>query len=277
MKTILKNFIPLLILIISINQALAFKGDDYYSIIKVTGKVVNAKSKKVLSSGDTVSVNDKLIFDNMSSSCFVYGKNVGRCIVKPGDQLTIAVENGVKPVGLRSAITTRGASNIQDTLPIEDMFYFFGKEKFLFINPTVTLHLNNKVFLKEPDRVLVAKYIKNGDTVNKEIGNSKPNILVDLNQIFTEKDASGNLVVYPFEIYDYSKKTKDLKKCANINPLIINQKEFVAEIRVLLNALDGVKDKERIKDEVYSFVYHSYGEFDPNELNKFFRQVNINI
>lgn len=258
-----------------LNFGFSIKGDDKFSIIKVNGKVVNAKSKKKLNPGDFLNPKDKLVFEDMNASCFIYSKSSGRYMLKAGDKLEVDVENALKPVGLRSSITTRGASNLNDTLPLTDLYYFFGKNKFMFVDDITTLKIDTSLFNKGADRVMVAKYTdENGKIHNIEIGKASPILSINLNSIFKDK-VNGMLKVQRFELVDYNKMTKDIKHCAFVNPVKVDKNELAESLRYLVNALDGVTDKTTYYEEIYSFVYNEYGEFNPDDLKAFMSQNNI--
>lgn len=259
-----------------LNFGFIIKGDDKFSIIKVNGKVLNAKSKKKLNPGDSLNPKDKLVFEDMNASCFIYSKSSGRYMIKAGEKLEVDVENALKPVGLRSSITTRGASNLNDTLPISDLYYFFGKNKFMFVDYTTTLKIDTGIFNKGNDRVMIAKYTDNkGVMHNVEIGKANPKLIVNLKSIFKEFDANGKLKVQKFELVDYNKMTKDIKHCAFVDPVIVEEKELAESLRFLITALDGVKEKNRFYDEIYSFVFNEYGEFNPDDLKVFMSKNNL--
>jgi hypothetical protein len=271
MKTLLVIFS-----IAMLNFGFAIKGDDKFSIIKVNGKVVFAKNKKKLNAGDSLNPKDKLVFEDMNASCFIYSKSSGRYMLKAGDRLEVDVENALKPVGLRSSITTRGASNLNDTLPIGDLYFFFGRNKFLFIDYETTLKIDTSIFNKGKDRVMVAKYKdEKGLVHNVEIGKASPLLTVNLKKIFKELDPNGKLKVQQFELVDYDKMTKDIKHCAFVKPLIVDNKELSESLKYLLAALDGVKEKSIYQDEIYSFIFNEYGEFNPEDLKVFMAQNNI--
>lgn len=268
-----------LIIICSIailNLGFVIKGDDKFSIIKVNGKVLYAKNRKKLAAGDSLNPKDKLVFEDMNASCFIYSKSSGRYMIKAGDKLEVDVENALKPVGLRSSITTRGASNLNDTLPIGDLYYFFGKSKFMFVDYVTTLKVDTSIFNKGKDRVMIAKYTDDkGIMHNVEIGKATPKLVVNLRSIFKEKDANGKLIVQKFELVDYDKMTKDIKHCAFVNPIVVNDNELAESLRYLVNALEGVKEKSMFYDEIYSYVFNEYGEFNPEDLKVFMSKNNI--
>jgi hypothetical protein len=268
-----------LILIMSfamLNFGFVIKGDDKFSIIKVNGKVVHAKNKKKLTAGDSLNPKDKLVFEDMNASCFIYSKSSGRYMLKAGDKLEVDVENALKPVGLRSSITTRGASILNDTLPISDLYYFFGKNKFMFIENTTTLRIDTSLFNKGKDRVMIAKFTDDkGEVHNIEIGKANPRLTINLKKLFKEVDSNGQLKVKQFELVDYDKMTKDIKHCAFVNPVIVNNNELIESLRFLVNALDGVQEKRMFYDEIYSFVFNEYGEFNPDDLKVFMANNNI--
>jgi hypothetical protein len=259
-----------------LNFGFVIKGDDKFSIIKVNGNVVNAKNKKKLNAGDSLNPKDKLVFADMNASCFIYSKSSGRYMLKAGDKLEVDVENALKPIGLRSSITTRGASNLNDTLPIADLYYFFGKSKFMFVNYTTTLKIDTNIFNKGNDRIMVAKYTDGKGVVrNVEIGKANPNLTVNLKSIFKNVDANGIPIVQQFELIDYNKMTKDIKHCAFVNPLTIDNKELEESLRYLTAALVGVEDKMLFHDEIYSYIFNEYGEFNPSDLKAFMTKNNI--
>ncbi len=259
-----------------LNFGFVIKGDDRFSIIKVNGNVVHAKNKKKLNAGDSLNPKDKLVFEDMNASCFIYSKSSGRYMLKAGDKLEVDVENALKPVGLRSSITTRGASNLNDTMPIADLYYFFGKNKFMFVDYVTTLKIDTSLFNKGADRVMIAKYTdEKGVVHNVEIGKANPRLTVNLKTIFKELDAKGKPKVQKFELVDYNKMTKDIKHCAFVNPVLIDNNELVTSLNFLVSALDGVKDKVMLYDEIYSFVFNEYGEFNPEDLKFFMAQNNI--
>jgi hypothetical protein len=259
-----------------LNFGFAIKGDDRFSIIKVNGNVVNAKNKKKLNAGDSLNPKDKLVFEDMNASCFIYSKSSGRYMLKAGEKLEVDVENALKPVGLRSSITTRGASNINDTMAIADLYYFFGKSKFMFVNYVTSMKIDTNVFNKGNDRIMVAKFTDDKGVVhNVEIGKAKPILTVNLKEIFKDVDAGGKLKVKQFELVDYNKVTKDIKHCAFVNPVLVDNKELEESLRYLVSALDGVKEKLMFYDEIYSFVYNEYGEFNPEDLKLFMAKNNI--
>lgn len=271
MKTIL-----LLCTVVLLNLSFGIKGDDKFSIIKVNGKVVYAKSKKKLNAGDSLNPKDKLVFEDMNASCFIYSKSSGRYMLKAGDKLEVDVENALKPVGLRSSITTRGASNINDTLPIADLYYFFGKNKFMFLDYVTSLKIDTSIFNKGADRVMVAKFTdEKGVIHNIEIGKANPRLTVNLRNIFKEKDAKGKIKVQQFELVDYNKMTKDIKHCAFVNPVLVDNSELSESLVYLVNALEGIKEKSMFYDEIYAFVFNEYGEFNPDDLKTFMSKNNI--
>jgi len=271
MKTLL-----LIFSIAILNIGFSVKGDDKFSIIKVNGKVLNAKNKRKLNAGDSLNPKDKLVFEDMNASCFIYSKSSGRYMLKAGDKLEVDVENALKPVGLRSSITTRGASNLNDNLPITDLYYFFGKNKFMFIDFLTTLKIDTTIFNKGNDRVMVAKYTDDKGVIhNIEIGKAKPSLTVNLKTIFKELDSNGNLKVQRFELVDYNKMTKDIKHCAFVNPVIVNNNELTESLVFLISALDGVNEKTMLYDEIYAFVFNEYGEFNPDDLKMFMTQNKI--
>ena len=259
-----------------LNFGFIIKGDDKFSIIKVNGKIVNAKNKKKLNPGDSLNPKDKLVFEDMNASCFIYSKSSGRYILKAGDKLEVDVENALKPVGLRSSITTRGASNLNDTLPIGDLYYFFGKSKFMFVDYVTTLKIDTSLFNKGTDRIMIAKFTdEKGQVHNVEIGKANPALTVNLKTIFKETYPDGKLKVKQFELVDYNKMTKDIKHCAYVNPVLVDNAELAESLRFLISALDGVKDKRQYYDEIYSYVYNEYGEFNPEDLKVFMAKNNI--
>jgi hypothetical protein len=271
----MKNVVVIFVLAL-LNFGFIIKGDDKFSIIKVNGKVVHAKNKKKLNPGDSLNPKDKLVFEDMNASCFIYSKSSGRFMLKAGDKLEVDVENALKPVGLRSSITTRGASNLNDTLPISDLYFFFGKNKFMFVDYKTTLKIDTSLFNKGNDRVMIAKYTDEKGTLhNVEIGKANPSLTVNLKNIFKESDSNGNLKVQSFELIDYNKATKDIKHCAFVNPIVVNKSELTESLNFLTAALEGIKDKQVFYDEIYSFVYNQYGEFNPDDLKVFMAQNNI--
>jgi hypothetical protein len=260
-----------------LNLGFVIKGDDRFSIIKVNGNVVNAKNKKKLNAGDSLNPKDKLVFEDMNASCFIYSKSSGRYMLKAGDKLEVDLENALKPVGLRSSITKRGASNLNDTLPIADLYYFFGKSKFMFVDNVTTLKIDTSLFNKGKDRIMLVKYTDSKGLVhNIEIGKANPGLAINLKTIFKEVDLNGKLMVQQFELVDYNKMTKDIKHCANINPVLVDNKELEESLRFLVSALDGIKEKTMIYDEIYAFVFNEYGEFNPDDLKVFMKKKYYN-
>jgi hypothetical protein len=69
--------------------------------------------------------------------------------------------------------------------------------------------------------------------------------------------------------------TKDIKHCAFVNPVVVKNNELVEQLRFLVNALDGVQEKSMLYDEIYSFVFNEYGEFNPDDLKVFMANNNI--
>jgi len=56
---------------------------------------------------------------------------------------------------------------------------------------------------------------------------------------------------------------------------LVDKNELAESLRYLVNALDGVKDKVLFNDEIYSYVFNEYGEFNPDDLKVFMAQNNI--
>jgi hypothetical protein len=123
---------------------------------------------------------------------------------------------------------------------------------------------------------MVAKYTDTkGKVHNVEIGKANPKLTVNLKTIFKEVEPNGKLKVQQFELVDYNKMTKDIKHCAFVNPVIVENKELEESLRFLISALDGVNEKKLFTDEIYSFVFNEYGEFNPDDLNVFMAKNNI--
>jgi hypothetical protein len=259
-----------------LNFAFKIKGDDSYSVIKVNGNVVYAKNKKKLNAGDSLNPKDKLVFEERSNSYFICSKTSGRYMLKAGDKLEVDVENALKPAGLRSSITTRGASNLNDTIPSADLYYFFGKNKFMFVDYVTTLKINTTLFNKEANRMMIAKYThEKGVDHNVEIGKANPRLTVNLKTIFKELDAKGKQKVQKLELVDYNKMTKDIKHCAFVYPVLVDNNELVTSLNFSVSALNDVKDKAMLYHEIYSFVFNEYGEFNPDDLKVFMAQNKI--
>lgn len=241
-----------------------------YNVVKVNGTLYNATQKQKLSTGTSVNQNDEVEFGSLTNSAFVISKDNGRFIMIPDNSLSATAGTVLKPLSRRTAITTRSESQVK--LPHNDLFKYFGKENFLFLGKVSKVWIDTSKIKINDNNMLVAKYKNHeGNSVSKKLPVQGDQLIIDLDDIFTDKNADGTAKMFPLEIFYYNNLTKELALKANFTPVLANKNEIINEFKVIAATVNGseINSSSVIFEEIESFVFNSYGNTNEEELKQF--------
>lgn len=241
---------------------------ENYNVVKVNGGLYNVTQKQKMSSGNSVAKSDQVEFNALTNSAFVISRDNGRFVMVPENNLSATAGTVLKPLTRRTAITTRSASN--EATPETDLFRYFGKEKFLFIEPQTQIWVDTVAMKLDSGRILVAKYKDDsGKDISKKINMKNGRLVVNVGDIFTEKDANGNLKLYPVEFYIYDINSKELYRKASFTPVLADKNTLLSEIKVIMSTLPPDADKKVIMEEIETFIFATYGQVNTDDLIQF--------
>jgi hypothetical protein len=271
----MKSIKIIAILILFVGYAIA-QNVSNYNVVKVNGNLYNATQKQKLSTGASVSQNDEVEFGSLSNSAFVISKDNGRFIMMPDNSLSATAGNVLKPLSRRTAITTRSESQVK--LPHNDLFKYFGKENFLFLGKVSKVWIDTNAIKINDNQMLVAKY-KNqeGKAISKKLNIVGDQLIIDIDEVFPDKNEDGSNKIFPIEIYSFNNLTKELALKASFTPMLANQKEIINEFNVIAATVNSTESSTSnlIFEEIESFVFNSYGNTNEDELKQFI-MANLN-
>lgn len=265
----MKTIKMIAILILSTGYSIA-QNVSNYNVVKVNGTLYNTTQKQKLSTGTSVNQNDEVEFGSLTNSAFVISKDNGRFIMIPDNSLSATAGTVLKPLSRRTAITTRSESQVK--LPNNDLFKYFGNENFLFLDHVSKVWIDTSKIRINENTMLVAKYKnKEGVSINKKLSVQGDQLIINLDEIFPEKNDDGTIKVYPIEIFLFNNLTKELALKANFTPVIANKAEIINEFKVIAATINGAESNNTniIFEEIESFVFNSYGNTNEEELKQF--------
>lgn len=265
MKTIKMSSIFLLLVVFAQAQ-----NASNYNVVKVNGTLYNATQKQKLSTGTSVNQNDEVEFGSLTNSAFVISKDNGRFIMIPDNSLSATAGTVLKPLSRRTAITTRSESQVK--LPQNDLFKYFGKDNFLFLNKISTVWIDTTKMKINENNMFVAKYKNHeGKAITKKLMLDGDKLVMNLDEIFTDKNEDGSNKMFPIEIFYYNNLTKELSLKASFTPILANKKEIVNEFKVIAATVNNSESNNSnvIFEEIESFVFNSYGNTNEDELKQF--------
>jgi len=241
-----------------------------YNVVKVNGTLYNTTQKQKLSTGTSVNQNDEVEFGSLTNSAFVISKDNGRFIMIPDKNLSATAGTVLKPLSRRTAITTRSESQVK--LPNNDLFRYFGKDNFLFLGSVSKVWIDTAKIKISENNMLVAKY-KNQDgiSISKKLMVEGDQLIINLEEIFPERNNDGSLKMFPLEIFYFNNLTKELALKANFNPILANKNEIINEFKVIAATINAAENNNStiIFEEIESFVFNSYGNTNEEELKQF--------
>ncbi len=246
-----------------------------YNVVKVNGTLYNTTQKQKLSTGTSVNQNDEVEFGSLTNSAFVISKDNGRFIMIPDNSLSATAGTVLKPLSRRTAITTRSESQIK--LPHNDLFKYFGKDNFLFLGKVSKVWIDTAKIKINENNMLVAKYTnQDGQAINKKLSVQGDQLIINLDELFPDKNADGSHKMFPLEIFYFNNLTKELALKANFKPVLANQTEIVNEFKVIAATINANESNNNniIFEEIESFVFNSYGNTNEDELKQF---INANL
>lgn len=241
-----------------------------YNVVKVNGTLYNNTQKQKLSTGTSVNQNDEVQFGSLTNSAFVISKDNGRFIMIPDNSLSATAGTVLKPLSRRTAITTRSESQVK--LPHNDLFQYFGKDNFLFLSTVSKVWIDTAKIKINDNYILVAKY-KNqeGKSINKKLSVQGDQLILNIDEIFPDKNADGSNKMFPLEIYYFNNLTKELALKASFNPITANRNDIINEFKVIAATVNSGENNNStiIFEEIESFVFNSYGNTNEDELRQF--------
>ncbi len=241
---------------------------ENYNVVKVNGGLYNVTQKQKMASGNSVAKSDQVEFNALTNSAFVISRDNGRFVMVPENNLSVTAGTVLKPLTRRTAITTRSASSV--ATPEADLFRYFGKEKFLFIQPQTQIWVDTVAMKLDSGRILVAKYKDDsGKDISKKISLKNGKLIVNVEDIFTEKDANGNLKLYPVEFFIYDINSKELFKKASFTPVLADKNTLLQEIKIIMSTLPPDADKKIVMEEIETFIFATYGQVNTDDLIQF--------
>ena len=241
---------------------------ENYNVVKVNGGLYNVTQKQKMATGASVAKSDQVEFNALNNSAFVISRDNGRFVMVPENNLSATAGTVLKPLTRRTAITTRSASSV--ATPEADLFRYFGKEKFLFIEPQTQIWIDTVAMKLDSGRILVAKYKDDtGKQISKKINLKNGKLVVNIEEIFTEKDANGNLKLYPVEMFIYDINSKELYKKASFTPVLADVNTLLGEIKIIMATLPADADKKLVMEEIETFIFATYGQVNTDDLIKF--------
>jgi hypothetical protein len=270
MKTI--KMMAMLLLLVGYSFA---QNVSNYNVVKVNGTLYNITQKQKLTTGTSVNQNDEVAFGSLTNSAFVISKDNGRFIMIPDNSLSATAGTVLKPLSRRTAITTR--SELQIKLPHNDLFKYFGKENFLFLGKVSKVWIDTAKIKINENNMLVAKYTnQDGKAINKKLSVQGDQLIINLDEVFPDKNDDGSHKIFPLEIFYYNNLTKELALKANFKPVLANQSEIVNEFKVIAATINGNESNNTniIFEEIESFVFNTYGNTNEEELKQF---INANL
>jgi hypothetical protein len=265
MKTI--KMIALLLLVTGLSFA---QNVSNYNVVKVNGTLYNNTQKQKLSTGTSVNQNDEVEFGSLTNSAFVINKDNGRFIMIPDNSLSATAGTVLKPLSRRTAITTRSESQIK--LPHNDLFKYFGKDNFLFLSKVSKVWIDTAKIKITENNMFVAKYNNHeGKSISKKLMVQGDMLVINIDEIFPDKNEDGSNKMFPLEIFYFNNITKELALKANFTPVIANQNDLVKEFKVIAATINGSEGSNQniIIEEIESFVFNSYGNTNEDELRQF--------
>jgi hypothetical protein len=241
-----------------------------YNVVKVNGTLYNTTQKQKLSTGTSVNQNDEVVFGSLTNSAFVISKDNGRFIMIPDNSLSATASTVLKPLSRRTAITTRRESQVK--LPHNDLFKYFGKDNFLFLSKVSKVWIDTTKIRINDNSMLVAKYInQDGKSISKKLNVQGDQLIINLDEIFPDKNEDGSIKMFPLEVYNFNNLTKELALKANFKPILANQTELINEFKVIAGTINGSENNNAnvVFEEIESFVFNSYGNTNEDELKQF--------
>lgn len=209
-----------------------------YNVVKVNGTLYNTTQKQKLSTGTSVNQNDEVEFGSLTNSAFVISKDNGRFIMIPDNSLSATAGTVLKPLSRRTAITTRSESQIK--LPHNDLFKYFGKDNFLFLGKVSKVWIDTAKIKINENNMLVAKYTnKDGVAINKKLSVQGDQLIINLDELFPDKNEDGSHKMFPLEIFYFNNLTKELALKANFKPVLANHSEIVNEFKVIAATINA--------------------------------------
>lgn len=156
-----------------------------YTVIHTIGKIYDTQSGAYLVKGTKVDEGAKLRFDSNGARAAVLSSSRGRFIIQQnqssGSQsdAIYALISVLSPV--RGRLSTRSGS-LNNTL---DFQKHFNEGTIALVGKSYQVSISPNAFPMSESRFFYAQYLHRDETINKKLGSSEDNLIIDLSGFFS--------------------------------------------------------------------------------------------
>ena len=250
-----------LLIMLTFSMSLA-EAQEYY-VIQVKGTVKKSEGT-ILTAGQTINANDKLIFGSATDAVAVANAKSGRFVIqakptaKPGEFISF-VKDAITP-GVKRLSTRHGELNT-----LVDFQTSF-KEIHLLL-PELKYRVNAANFPLSENSFFFIRFAYNGEVINKKINWSADTIIINREQLFT---IDGNKIeatsAQDLKLYYFTNGTSQLITSLRFD--VTSQETLQSDAHEFAKVYP--KDDRKLKEELFLFLNEFYGKVDEGNFNRWF-------
>lgn len=253
---------------------------ETYTVTRVKGGAVNARTGTSVKTGDVLQSDDKLTFENFDSYLISINQNMGRFMIRlhepqaldEASKFTAYVRDIATPTKRRSLMAERYNPN-QTT--IGDLRAYFGASKFSIIGNTIQIPVDTKTYTINEDKFVVFSYRVNNNPVTKKLGYQNDTLVVEKDKLVVTK--SGNITtdeIPSLSVYLYEGSTRSAEQITKIDLMFVEQQVLINEFNTIIPILNRQKmGKDDIKKYLIEYYYDFYGATDSKSIKEFVDRV----
>jgi hypothetical protein len=265
----------------------AVHANELLTVFNVKGKILLQSTKQPLVVGDVLNINDKIQFGTVDASAIVYSSIRGRVLLHAvGKETKTAVKQFWLTVKQNMIPTVKtGVLSSRDINPsyISDLRECIGNEQFLIIGNEQALQLNPEKYKLDKNSYFCFQYEFQGKKVIKQIRFSGQTIFLNRQELFTDKENGGSLLM-PVTLYQVIRtdaKPPETKLISSCTLLFIEENIFRKECQTVVSAYKisrkdelGIRitDEQALKKVLLDYIIQTYSNTHYPALDKWLKE-----
>jgi hypothetical protein len=255
-----------------------FSQEDRYFVAHLKGQIIHSATGKPLKVGDVVSSADAIVFASPEAKAIVMHTQKGRWLLDgkkatkndSGEFLSF-VKDVLMPGATDIRLSTRGGLNYDlDYRKVQDFKGFFGEGRYVFIGDELKIGTDLTRFPVGATHSFVYSYTANGASVKNRLGVEGSNVVFNKQKLYRARGVEINpQTVEKAELVYFNESTKEETKLTTFQPIFVDEKTLVLEIKSVAGFLNSnnVMEADKIKNELFDFVLEVYGPINRNVFN----------
>ena len=249
---------------------------DTYTVTRVKGGAMNSQTGVSIKSGDVLTPDDKLIFENFDSYIISINQGMSRYLIRlhepqaldEGSKLTAYVRDIATPTKRRSLMADRYNPNQGS---VKDLKSYFGGDRFSIIGSDIEIPVDPTAYTIDEDKFIVFSYRVNNNPVTKKVGYQNDTLLVEKDKLTVTK--SGNVTsdeIQSLSVYLYEGSTRSAEQITKFDLVFVDPIALINEFGTILPILRRQNmGNDEIKKYLIEYYYDFYGATDSKSIKDF--------